>query len=193
MTIYHRIYQQIMQSPKGFFSEDELDLMKVAYRAAFSWCIPTEEIFTLLSMYSPFVEVGAGSGYWAWEMRKRGIKVTAFDCLSNYLDSADNQQSWINDICRAYAGYHTGRDSKNSTLLIVSPQYRGEMAYDALNAHKGKHFVYVGTPKIEMNCGDKFAAMLEQEYKPLCFSEIPNWPGDDNMCFIYERMDKKGV
>src|SRR5688500_10600535 len=46
---------------------------------AYSWAIPSLEGIHAISQYSPIVELGAGTGYWAWLLSQVGAQVTAFD------------------------------------------------------------------------------------------------------------------
>src|ERR1700716_2853651 len=50
------------------------------------WCVrrcafavQTEEALATLARYAPIVELGAGTGYWAFLLRHRGVDIVAFD------------------------------------------------------------------------------------------------------------------
>lgn len=66
---------------------DELDKFLLDYKARnistrlFSWAIPNKKAIDICSNYGPIVEVGAGTGYWAWLLRKQGVSVEALDIL----------------------------------------------------------------------------------------------------------------
>ena len=47
--------------------------------AMFSWAVPSETALALVARYSPLVEIGAGTGYWAHLLRERGADVVAYD------------------------------------------------------------------------------------------------------------------
>src|ERR1019366_9640348 len=54
--------------------------LKSAIAGHFAWAVPTEEAVRVVAKYSTrVVEIGAGSGYWAWMMRQAGVTVAAFD------------------------------------------------------------------------------------------------------------------
>src|SRR5882724_7117397 len=58
--------------------------LKAAIAGHFAWAVPTEDAIQTVSKYSTrVVEIGAGSGYWAWTMRQAGIAVVAFDAGSS--------------------------------------------------------------------------------------------------------------
>ena len=50
-------------------------------RRKFSYAIPTEEVLRVLCLpvFSPIVEIGAGTGYWAYLLRRRHVKIHAYD------------------------------------------------------------------------------------------------------------------
>lgn len=46
----------------------------------FAFAVPTEEVLEIVaSLGKPVVEVGAGTGYWSWLLRNRGVDVIAYD------------------------------------------------------------------------------------------------------------------
>src|SRR5580692_3306348 len=47
--------------------------------AKFGFAVITEEVIALLKGYQPILEVGAGSGYWSYELRKAGIDIITTD------------------------------------------------------------------------------------------------------------------
>ena len=50
-------------------------------RRMYSWGIPADEALTVIENVSPagIVEVGAGTGYWAMLLKKRGVDIVAYD------------------------------------------------------------------------------------------------------------------
>src|SRR5262249_46069027 len=53
---------------------------KAAIAAHFAWAVPTDQaIHTIAKHTARVVEIGCGSGYWAWLMEQAGISVRAFD------------------------------------------------------------------------------------------------------------------
>lgn len=54
--------------------------VKAAIASHFSWAVPTSEAITTIRRHaSAIVEIGCGSGYWAWMMAQAGISVVAYD------------------------------------------------------------------------------------------------------------------
>jgi hypothetical protein len=68
------------------------------YRALFGWAIPSEEALAAMAPYGPFLEIGAGSGYWAYEMRQRGIEIIPTDKIPmnpHYFNPKLKPKKWV--------------------------------------------------------------------------------------------------
>ena len=52
-------------------------LISLAQR--YSYVVPDERSLSILAGVGPLVEIGAGTGYWAHRLRKRGVDIVAFD------------------------------------------------------------------------------------------------------------------
>ena len=68
----------------NFGHDGTFDIIKgMGYRdkvlAKYSFAILTQKIIDRLKPYQPFLEVGAGLGYWAYEFQKAGIDYIATD------------------------------------------------------------------------------------------------------------------
>ena len=49
-------------------------------QCTFAFGVPSEEICEAIAAHTPIVELGAGTGYWAAMLARRGADVPAFDC-----------------------------------------------------------------------------------------------------------------
>lgn len=59
----------------------------------YSWAIPSPQAVEWMAGLlgaMPVVEVGAGTGYWAWQLAQHGVSVTAFDQLP-----PDTHENWF--------------------------------------------------------------------------------------------------
>ncbi len=48
----------------------------------YSWALPNEELLTEIASRSPIIEIGAGNGYWASLLSKKGADIIAL-CAKN--------------------------------------------------------------------------------------------------------------
>ena len=90
---YLNVYRDTMADLEAIDSADE----KVAaffaaavlpLRRAYAWAVPSHEALSAIAEASPrgVVEIGAGTGYWAYELRDRGVSVAAYDIAPVHLD-----------------------------------------------------------------------------------------------------------
>lgn len=63
-----------------YFDElKEINAWVEAYIHKYAWAIPNDDALLEIAKYSPLIEVGAGTGYWAWLLRQLGVDILAFD------------------------------------------------------------------------------------------------------------------
>lgn len=58
-------------------AQHEGELTELAQR--FSYVVPDDRALSVLADLGPLVEIGAGTGYWAYRLRALGVDVVAFD------------------------------------------------------------------------------------------------------------------
>lgn len=112
--------------------------------ARYAWAIPTTDAIELLLRFTPLIEMGAGTGYWAWLVRQAGGDILAFDRYP----PPDRRNRW-------HAGEprwtevlpggprrltrHPGR-----TLMLCWPPQDDPMAEQCLQVYEGQTLVYIG-------------------------------------------------
>ena len=80
------------------------DTLAVRYAHA----IPDEDALETLAELAPLVELGAGTGYWAWLLRARGVDILAFDACPP-IDAGHNNL------------YHRSADTVGTCWTTVLP------------------------------------------------------------------------
>jgi hypothetical protein len=151
--------------------------LKSAIAAHFAWAVPTEEaVRTVLEYSTNVVEIGAGSGYWAWTMRQVGIKVAAFD--ANPPPFTWHEVMLGDERAVLFFPGHT--------LFLCWPPWNSEMAYNALYYHRGNYVLYVG----EWWSGSATPHFFEQlvsRFDAIEVVAIPQWFGRDDRFMIFRR------
>jgi hypothetical protein len=151
--------------------------LKAAIAAHFAWAVPTEHAIQTVSKYATrVVEIGAGTGYWAWMMRQAGIAVTAFDagCFPFTWDEVGRGDE------RAVLFY------PDHTLFLCWPPWNSDMAYNALAWHRGDYVVYVG--EWMGGCANRrFFALLASTFEAIDLVDIPQWCNRDDRLMIFKR------
>jgi hypothetical protein len=151
--------------------------LKAAIAGHFAWAVPTEEAIRAVVKYSTsVVEIGAGSGYWAWMMRQAGITVAAFDTGSPRFTWGTVAQGDE----RAVLFY------PERTLFLCWPPWNSNMACNALAWHQGEYLVFVG--EWMGGCANpRFFALLAAMFEPVDLIDIPQWYNRDDRLMIFRR------
>lgn len=113
------------------------------------------------------VEIGAGTGYWAWQLSQAEVDVRAYD-----------REPGVNHFCGGVA-YHPvlqgGPEAAASyptrALLLCWPPYGSSMATESLKAYAGDLVISIGEPEGGCTGDDEYFALLGKE-----FEEIGNSP-----------------
>jgi hypothetical protein len=145
---------------------------------AYSWAVPSLEAILAIAELSPIVELGAGSGYWAWLLRQAGAEVIALD------QNAEAPPHWT-AVQSGNAGQLSAYGKRN--LFLCWPSYQEPMAAEALIASTGGWIAYVG----EMNgrtADEEFHRLLKQNFALRREIEIPCWPGFRDRLYIFEKV-----
>lgn len=153
----------------------------------YAWAIPNEEALDTLAKLAPIVEMGAGTGYWAWLLRVRGVDVMAYDKAPPRL-AKKNAFSFT---CQ-WTGVLPGRPAKlakysNRTLFLCWPDYRTDFASRCIEAYTGDTVVYVGEGRGGCTGDDKFHDLLEFGWGCQKTVQIPRWGGIYDAMFVWRR------
>lgn len=155
----------------------------------FSFAVLTKEAIKQLKPYAPFIEVGAGSGYWAYELQKRKIEVIPTDPVHFKYSMYKFKKQWT-DIEKLSA-VQAIRKYPEHTLLVVWPCYNKPWAYKALQAYKGNKFVYCGEGPGGCTADNSFHELLEEEWWEKLEIPILQWFGLHDYLRVYTRKEKK--
>lgn len=131
--------------------------------ARYAWSIPSPGDMRWLAQMlggRGVVEIGAGSGYWAWQIAQSGIDVVAYDLHG---PGPDNKYATH----RLYHPVETGDHAAvaghpDRALLLCWPPYCSDMAARALKAYAGDTVVFVGEGPGGCTADDDFFALLDE-------------------------------
>lgn len=146
---------------------------------AYSWAIPSNKAIVAMTRHSPILELGAGTGYWAWLLRQAGANVAAFDRdpaqPPRWTEVSSGDESVV-------SGF------PNHALLLCWPPLESSMAERALVAFRGSVVLYVG--EWRGRTGDaEFHKRLDSDWRKIEEIELPVWPGFQDKLHIFGRVD----
>jgi len=157
----------------------------------YAWSIPSPgDILWLEKILDGrgVVEIGAGSGYWAWQLRQRGIEVVA-------VDNRDWGYEWeimwspVDDGGISVASYHPDK-----ALMLIWPPYGSSMAWDALGAYDGDLVIYAGEGEGGCTGDDAFHRALVKEWEEIGYSPVhPTYDGIHCDLRAYRRKTPRNV
>lgn len=153
----------------------------------YSWAIPNEEALATILKYEPVVEIGAGTGYWAALLRKRGANLIAYD--SQLAETGRNGytfkgSSWTEVLAgtESVVAYHPDR-----SLMLCWPPDKTEMAYQALKMYRGNTLIYIGEEPPGCTADEKFHALVKNEWQLEKCVRLPQWHLLHDCLFVYSR------
>jgi hypothetical protein len=134
--------------------------------ARYTWSIPSPGDIAWLAKRLDgrgVVEIGAGSGYWAWQLAQAGVDVAAYDPQPPGPGNAFNQH-------RLYHSVQTGDHEKAAehperALMLCWPSYGASFAKQALHHYRGDTVVYIGEGEGGCCADDRFHRILARDYE----------------------------
>jgi len=162
------------------------------YTDKYAWAIPNDDALLEIAKYTPVVEIGAGTGYWAWLLRQLGVDILAFDknppnqtSKSQFHPNAD---TWT----EVLSGDESVLDPiDNRTLFLCWPPSNHPMAFDTLSRFRGSTFLFVGEDWPRCTTGNEdFFRLLTRDWalEDDCSKAwIPHWPGRNDFLWVYHR------
>lgn len=161
------------------------------YRRKYSFAIPTNEIINEIIKYSPIIEIGAGSGYWAYLIKKHGGEIIAFDNSQRNRDWIEHRKAmfftndWFNV---GFGDEERVKYYPDHTLFLCWVGLGADYGTKALKNYKGKHLIYIGEGKGDCCANDKFFKYLNKHFVDKKYIEIPSWYGIHDYFTVYERV-----
>jgi hypothetical protein len=178
-----------------YFDElKEINAWVEAYVHKYAWAIPNDDALLEIARYSPLIEVGAGTGYWAWLLRQLGVDILAFDKYPPSQNSTSKSEfhpdtdTWT----EVLQGDESVLDSiVDRTLFLCWPPSNDPMAFETLSRFRGSTFLFVGEDWPSRTTGNEdFFRLLDRDWEledNRNKAWIPTWPGREDFLWVYHR------
>lgn len=156
----------------------------------FAWAIPNDEALEAMAKHSPIVEVGAGSGYWAWLLRQRGVDVVAYDIEPPVGRGHQNRyhetcaEPWT-EVLEGDADKLTEHGDR--ALFLCWPPYNTAMASSCLERYSGSTLLYVGEGWGGCTGDNAFHTTLQEGWKNTETIWLPQYSGIHDRLEIWVR------
>jgi hypothetical protein len=172
----------------------------------YAWAVPSPATLRRLVALDlgPVVELGAGSGYWAFCLEQLGMDFVCYDenppgdttAEGNHWHPGTRQ--WVPVL---KAGIEAIAMHPDRALMLCWPPYNEAMAAKALRAYQGNTLIYIGEGHGGCTADDEFFAMLgddtydedyntitnESEWKHVESIGVIQWEGLHDTCEVYRR------
>ena len=162
------------------------------YVRRFSWAIPSMGALEIISKYSPILEIGSGTGYWAFLLK------AYFNCDIKCYDKRSEFKKWfckktdkktVENFCHVPPIFENNmekiiKENKDRTLFLCWPVENA----DCVKYYKGKHIIYIGESEWGCTGSEKFFNIINKKYKSIIEYNMIQWPGLHDYLYVYERL-----
>jgi hypothetical protein len=215
MNKIHNPYWDIVQGlPKTKNPwEDRLDIKwygadyATCYRdeltRKFAWAIPDPDTIAFIVEHSQsIVEMGAGTGYFAWQLSQLGIDIVAYDAnppdisLENHYHRPVNQDGEPTGETReTFFAIQQGtpetlEQHSDRTLFLCWPPYDTEMASQCIEHYHGNRIIYIGEGNGGCTGNDAFHERLYEEWEQIAKHLLVQWSGIHDRAYVYTRKEQ---
>ena len=156
----------------------------------FSFAIPSEEALAAIAKLSPLVEIGAGTGFWAALLARRGVDIVCTgerDADEPYTQTVGRYHpvKAVGDVGLAYL--------RDRNAFTCWPPYDDDLAYRvALRLRPGRYLAYIGESYGGCTGDDQFHEYVKDAFEMVEEIEIPQWGGLHDYLWIYKKRLDRG-
>jgi len=166
---------------------DKLYSFRKELVAKFSWAIPNDEaihaIKTLVEQnkLAGLIEIGAGSGYWAWMLEQVSVNTIPIDSFDWEIHR--NVKHWVPII---HGGPSEAALHSNRALFLCWPPI-DEMGLRALECFAGEWVVLVGENEGGCTGTDEMWEKLSSDFDLVSEHNLHQFPGIYDHLMLYKR------
>ena len=157
----------------------------------FSFSIPTAAVIKKLArVVGPIVEVGAGTGYWAYELCEAGADIVATDLMTFGQDIYDFRESYF-EVEQLDALAAAQQYSARSLLVSWPDDFNAAFGWsdEMLEAYEkagDRQVIYIGEGNGGCTGSDRFHALLRHRWHEVLRLALPRWDGIHDAVTVHE-------
>ncbi|WP_030518976.1 hypothetical protein [Nocardia sp. NRRL WC-3656] len=163
-----------------------LGYAQTVLQAAYAYAVPAPETLQWVKDFAqgaPVLELGAGRGYWAAQLDRIGVNISAFDVEPpgqsenpSFPRAAGQRDTW--HPVMGLDDFEACSKAGAVLFLCWPPGWGNTMASDATEAFEragGDRLVFIGEPKGGKTGDDAFFERLEQGWRPESTGDHVSW------------------
>ena len=162
-------------------------MLRDAFIARFGFAVLTGraigELVDLVGEDAQIVEVGAGSGYWAYELQAAGLDVRPTDPGDMWSDLRPNEYGIVERLTGVEAVEDYGPDF---TLMMVWPAMDSWPA-ETLEAYRGDRLILCGEDRDGCTGSARLFDILESGWEEVGYVNIPSFPRVHDSLTVWRR------
>ena len=157
--------------------EIELWIFSKYLKKRYAYAIPSEKVLDVIADYSPIIEIGAGKGYWAYHLDKKGVDICCYDIYP--------RKSYWFQVLKGDCSIL--KKETRRTLLICYPF--GEMAYNCALKYSGTEILYIGDTHYDITADHRFKKYLLEFFNKTYEQKVPTFRStvEQNYIQVWER------
>lgn len=177
------------------------------YCRKYTWAVPDPASLAFVAQYlAPrAIEIGAGMGYWAWQLTQLGVDMVCYDIAppdvvtNNTYHSprtdkyGDFTDTYITPYARILQGGPEVLTAHSDRTLFLCWPPMSDMAAECLRHYTGKRLIYIGEGDGGCTADEQFFTFLAQEWKEIAEHTPVQWDGIHDYITVYERITARGT
>ena len=152
----------------------------------YAFAVPSDDALATIATWGPIVQMGAGTGYWAWLLqRDYGVDILPYD-IAPPMRGANYWFKRREFVPILPGTPETLSQHPDRTLFLCWPPM-SDMAESCLQHYPGRTVIYIGEGDGGCTADDAFFARLEAEWDEVVDLAIPQWEYIHDALTVYQR------
>jgi len=170
-----------------------LDVLASPMGDKYAWAIPNKRALRILSNFAPLIEVGAGKGYWANQLRNLGVDIVAYD-------KRVAEDCWTT-VEKGGPSVLSTEIASNRSLFLCYPDDTTDLAMKCLKRFTGDYIIHVGElvttgtlsgssqAPFGRTTGSEFQVALAESFHCLLETRLPHFPFSKDCITVWKRTE----